>query len=58
MTAPSSQQMRHFNIGTPVLARNYGRGDLLSKGVVPKQTGPVSYQVQVDTSTWRRHLDQ
>ena len=50
--------MRHFNIGTPVLARNYGRGDLWSKGVVSKQTGPVSYQVQVGTSTWRRHLDQ
>ena len=58
VTAPSSQQMRHFNIGTPVLARNYGRGDLWSKGVVSKQTGPVSYQVQVGTSTWRRHLDQ
>ena len=50
--------MHHFNIGSPCLARNYGRGDLWSKGVVSKQTGPVSYQVQVGTSTWRRHLDQ
>ena len=50
--------MRHFSIGTPVLARNYGRGNLWSKGIVSKQTGPVSYQVQVGTSTWRRHLDQ
>ena len=58
VTAPSSQQMRHFSIGTPVLARNYGRGNLWSKGIVSKQTGPVSYQVQVGTSTWRRHLDQ
>ncbi|PFX23520.1 Uncharacterized protein K02A2.6 [Stylophora pistillata] len=58
VTAPSSKQMRHFNLGTPVLARNYGKGNLWSKGVVSKQTGPVSYQVQVSTSTWRRHLDQ
>ena len=50
--------MRHFNIGTPVLARNYGRRDLWSKGVVSKQTGQVSYQVQVGTSTWRRHPNQ
>ena len=50
--------MRHFNIGTPVLARNYGRGDLWFKGIVSKQTGPVSYQVQAGASTWRRHLDQ
>ncbi|XP_022800062.1 uncharacterized protein K02A2.6-like [Stylophora pistillata] len=58
VAAPSSKQMRHFDIGTPVRARNYGRGNLWSKGIVSKQTGPVSYQVQVDTSTWRRHLDQ
>ena len=58
VTAPSPQQIRHFNIGTPVLARFYGRGNLWSKGTVSKQTGPVSYQVQVGTSTWRRHLDQ
>ena len=59
VTAPSSQQMGHFNIGKPVLARNYGKGDLWSKSIVSKQTGPVSsYQEQVGTSTWRRHLDQ
>ncbi|XP_022785748.1 uncharacterized protein K02A2.6-like [Stylophora pistillata] len=58
VAAPSSKQMRHFNIGIPVLARNHGRGNLWSKGIVSKQTGPVSYQVQVSTSTWRRHLDQ
>ncbi|XP_022788250.1 uncharacterized protein K02A2.6-like [Stylophora pistillata] len=56
--ARSSKQTRHFNIGTPVVARNYGRGNLWSKGIVSKQTGPVSYQVQVGTSIWRRHLDQ
>ncbi|XP_022810201.1 uncharacterized protein K02A2.6-like [Stylophora pistillata] len=58
VAAPPSKQMRHFNIGTPVLVRNYGRGNLWSKGIVSKQTGPVSYQVQVGTSTWRHHLDQ
>ena len=58
VTAQSSQQMCHFNIGTLVLARNSERGELWSEGIVWKQTGPVSYQVQVGTSTWRRHLDQ
>lgn len=50
--------MCHFKIGTPVLARNYGRGDLRSKGMVSKQTCPVSYQGQVGTSTWRCHFHQ
>ena len=34
VTAPSSQQMRHFNIGTLVLVRNSERGDLWSEGIV------------------------
>lgn len=50
--------MGHFNIGKPVLVRNYGKGDLWSKTIVPKQASPLSYQVQFGTSSWRRHLDQ
>ncbi|XP_022784586.1 uncharacterized protein K02A2.6-like [Stylophora pistillata] len=32
VAAPPSKQMRHFNIGTPVLARNYGRVQVLVWG--------------------------
>lgn len=55
---PQEKHMRHFNIGDTVLARSYGRGDPWTVGVVTKKTGPISYQVQVGSSVWRRHLNQ
>ena len=55
------RQIRHprqFTVGDKVLARSYGRGDPWAVGIITKQTGPISYQIQVGSSVWRGHVDQ
>ena len=46
-----------FSIGDKVLARSYGRGNTWAVGIDTKQTGPISYQVQVGSLVWNRHAD-
>ncbi|XP_053600427.1 uncharacterized protein K02A2.6-like [Plodia interpunctella] len=51
---------RGFAIGDRVLARDYtARGEKWSEGTVVKQTGPLSYKVDLGQEIcWRRHADQ
>ena len=39
------------------MAKNYQGGEQCSPGVVTKQTGPVSYEVDVG-DVWNRHAEQ
>ena len=41
-----------------VWARDYQGCDKWTPGVVTKQTGPVSYEVNVRGQTWNRHAEQ
>ncbi|KAL1471307.1 hypothetical protein MTO96_023731 [Rhipicephalus appendiculatus] len=51
-----------FAVGDPVLVRNYRGSPRWVQGVIARQTGPVSYNVDVTTSRgffrWRRHRNQ
>ena len=51
-------KIRTFTLGEKVLARNYSNSVKWIPGVVTKITGPVSYEVEVDGGTIRRHVDQ
>ena len=51
-------QSRIFEIGDPVLARNYTEGAKWLKGVVQEVTGPLSYKVKINGGVIRRHVDQ
>lgn len=45
--------------GETILARNYGKGNKWSQGKVVKQTGPLSYKLDMGRGVeWRRHTDQ
>ena len=49
---------RQFKVGQAVLAKNMRPGDAWIPGVIVKQSGPVSYQVDVgEGRVWKRHLD-
>lgn len=50
--------IQEFNNGQPVLVRDYREGRRWTTGNVTAKTGPLSYQVDVNGSTWRRHVDQ
>ncbi|XP_062600131.1 uncharacterized protein K02A2.6-like [Saccostrea cucullata] len=47
-----------FENGQPVLVRDYREGRRWTKGNVTSRTGPLSYHVDVNGSTWHRHVDQ
>lgn len=49
---------RSFNTGDWVLVRNHSSGDKWLPGTITKQTGPVSYQVEVEGTVRRCHVDQ
>jgi hypothetical protein len=51
---------RRFRTGDAVLARDYSvKGAKWAEGKVVKETGPVSYRVDVGNGVeWRRHADQ
>ncbi|XP_030608895.1 uncharacterized protein K02A2.6-like [Archocentrus centrarchus] len=53
-------KQRQFELGEPVLVRDYRRGeDKWTQAVVIEKTGPVSYKVHVGTQgVWKRHVDQ
>ena len=52
------QQPRIFEVGDPVLARNYSGGAKWLKGVIQEVTGPLSYKVKINGGVIRRHVDQ
>ncbi|XP_039620150.1 uncharacterized protein K02A2.6-like [Polypterus senegalus] len=55
----SNRKSRQFNVGDPVLVRDYRRGEKWTPGVVTSQLGPVSYSVKVgNAEDWKRHADQ
>lgn len=49
---------RHFNVGDPVLAPNYGKGGKWVRGVVSEVIGSRHYIVNVSGNLWKRHVDQ
>ncbi|XP_046362411.2 uncharacterized protein K02A2.6-like [Haliotis rufescens] len=57
--SPKVDAVRHFEVGDPVLVRDYrGRTEQWLQGVVLKALGPVTYKVQVENFEWKRHVDQ
>jgi len=59
MYMPVKQPAREFCTGETVQVRDYRANcDKWIAGEVTKRTGPISYQVDVGGSTWRRHTDQ
>ena len=50
--------LRQFNAGDTVLARNYGRGEKLVRGVITEVLGSRHYIVKVAGNLWKRHVDQ
>ncbi|KAH6923398.1 hypothetical protein HPB50_001037 [Hyalomma asiaticum] len=50
-----------FQVNEQVLVRNFRSGPRWLKATILQRTGPVSYEVKVQTSngpcTWRRHKD-
>ncbi|XP_055711433.1 uncharacterized protein K02A2.6-like [Phlebotomus papatasi] len=52
-------QARQFAVGDHVFARNYGSGPKWIAATIVEKTGPVSYQVQLESGVlWRRHINQ
>ncbi|XP_051784745.1 uncharacterized protein K02A2.6-like [Erpetoichthys calabaricus] len=51
---------RQFDIGEPVLMRDYRKGEeKWTQGVVMEKTGPVSYKINVgQQGVWKCHVDQ
>lgn len=49
--------IQEFNNGQPVLVRNHREGRWTT-GSVTAKTAPLSYQVDVNGSAWRRYVDQ
>ena len=51
-------KQKEFDTETKVWARNYRGSEQWCPGVVTKQTGPVSYEVDVGGDVWNRHAEQ
>jgi hypothetical protein len=53
-------KLRSFSVGDNVLVRDYRKRDhKWIPGVIHRNTGPLSYEVEVSPgNTWRRHTDQ
>ena len=51
---------RVIQVGDPVFAKSFRDGPTWVPAVVTAQTGPVSYNVELEESgsIWRRHVDQ
>ena len=53
-----SSRPREFSVGDPVLVKNYAQGNKWLNGVIAEQTGPVSFNVDVNNQMYHRHVDQ
>ena len=49
---------RFFQVGQPVLVRNFRDGPKWVPGCVSVREGPVTYGVEVNGQLWKRHADQ
>ena len=49
---------REFVVGEEVMARNFRGGKKWLPGTVVAKTGPISYEIEVQNSIWKRHVDQ
>ena len=49
---------KEFKTEARVWVRDYRGDDKWSPGIVTKQTGPVSYEVDVGEQSWHRHAEQ
>ena len=49
---------RSFQIGQPVVVRNFRDGPKWVPGQVSVREGPVTYGVEVNGQVWKRHVDQ
>ena len=55
----NSLAIREFREGELVFAKNFYTGPRWKKGVVKRWTGPVSYEIELESGTVvRRHMDQ
>ena len=50
--------LRHFHAGDAVLARNYGRGEKWTPGVVTEVLESRHYMIEVCGNLWKRDVDQ
>ena len=51
-------RLRCFDIGQPVIVKNFGSGASWVVGVIVQRLGPVTYLVDVSGGrVWRRHID-
>ncbi|OWF38171.1 Uncharacterized protein K02A2.6 [Mizuhopecten yessoensis] len=60
-TTPTVSKTRYFEVGDIVITRDYRgnpRKPTWSKGIVLRKLGPLTYTIQVDNLTWKRHVDQ
>lgn len=59
MTKRMNPIVRQFDIGQPVMTRDYRGGQKWSEGHIYSKTGPLSYKVNLGNDIlWRRHTDQ
>ena len=49
---------REFALGATVWARNYSGSSKWMRGTVAARSGPVSYEIDVGSALWSRHVDQ
>ena len=49
---------RHFSVGQPVFARQYLGPRKWVGGVITRQTGPLSYDVQIENQISSKHVSQ
>ena len=58
-SVPPKGREREFEAGQRVMTRSYGGDVPWVQGTVLKRTGPVSYQIQINSDrVWHRHADQ
>jgi len=53
-----STKVRTFEEDQEVMVKNYSSGPKWVRGTILRQNGPLSYDVQVGSKVWKRHVDQ
>ena len=53
-----SMKVRTFEEDQEVMVKNYSSGPKWVRGTILRQNGPLSYDVQVGSKVWKRHVDQ
>ena len=58
LASQASGTARQLNVNDCVWVRNYARGPKWMRGIVIEKKGPLSYDIDVDGSAVKRHIDQ